>query len=325
VGLELLSAKTPVFPKDLISIHDLEREHFDYLFELAGEFEKADRRQYAGVLSGIVVAMLFYQPSTRTRLSFESAAQRLGAVHTGFADPKTTRAGDYYQETLEDTVRTVAQLADCLVIRHFEDDAPQRAAEICDVPIISAGAGYGEHPTQALGDLWTLSRAIGSLDGAVIGLVGDVSVRSLRPISIGLSRFNVQKILYLTAPGTVLPHEIEQLFSERHIPWEYYEDVADLIRDADAIETIGIRHPDHNLPLDQQRLDAPTPARYRIDRALLQRVGRQVPILHPGARKDEIDTDVDTLAEAIYFTGVGRNLWIRVATLARILTDTQPA
>jgi aspartate carbamoyltransferase catalytic subunit len=187
------------------------------------------------------------------------------------------------------------------------------------VPVVNAGDGYNEHPTQALGDVWTMHRALGGLDGATIGLVGDVSIRSLRAISLALSRFRLERLLLLPAPGTVCPPEVAAVLDERGIAWQYVDDVADLLRDADAVETIGVRHPDHHLPR-QEEVDwnRETPRRFRIDRALIEALGTDVPILHPGARKDELATDVDDLPNALYAEQVRNGLWQRMAVLARL-------
>lgn len=308
------------FPRHFLSVGDLDRRQIEALFDVATALERAEPGRIGTLLRGRQVAMLFYQPSTRTRVSFEAAAQRLGATATGFADAATTRAGDFYQETLEDIVQTYAQIADCLVLRHHQTGAPRKVAALSAVPLINAGDGYGEHPSQALGDMLTVSRAIGGLDGARIGLVGDASIRSLRAVSILLSRFALDRIVYLPAPGSVIPAEISTLLRESSIRFDVYDDVADVLRDCHAVQTIGIRHPDHELRRDDSHdPNELTPERFRIDRAKIERVNPCVFVIHPGARKDELATDIDTMPNALHFAGVRMNVWIRAALLLRLL------
>jgi aspartate carbamoyltransferase catalytic subunit len=216
---------------------------------------------------------------------------------------------------------------DCLVLRHHDDDAGSRAARVSVVPIVSAGIGYREHPTQALGDVWTMVEAVGRLDGAVVGLIGDVAIRSLRPISMVLSRFKLKRLLFLPAPGTEVPADVVACLAAGGIDWGQAEHVQELLAVADVIETIGIRHPQHNLPRQDAADEAPdasTPDRFRLTRAVLETVPRVVPILHPGGRKDELSTDVDGMPHARYWNQITNNLWMRVAILAAMLTKEGP-
>jgi aspartate carbamoyltransferase catalytic subunit len=155
------------------------RDDYEALFEHAGWMAEQTRADLTRIAPGMLLGTLFYQNSTRTRLSFEAAAHRIGGSAVGFSDVSTTRAGDFYQESLDDTVRVIGRYADILVLRHTNDDAAERAASISPVPVISAGTGDREHPTQALLDLWVLRDKLDKLDGAVIGYA--VIPRAARP------------------------------------------------------------------------------------------------------------------------------------------------
>jgi aspartate carbamoyltransferase catalytic subunit len=320
--LEALVERAPsVVGRRLIAMHEIGREGLELLFELAEYYSGTDPLRYDEVLRGKLLGVCFFQPSTRTRLSFESAMQRLGGRVVGFADPKMTRAGDFYQESLEDVIRTVAQYADIVAMRHNETGASVRAAAVCTVPFINGGDGYNQHPTQATGDLWTMHRALGGLDGAAIGMVGSLRIRSLRSILPGLMKFRVRRMLFLLPPDETVPEDAARLMTEHGVPWECFDDVADLLREADLVETIGVRHPDHSLPRDEQgKFAQATPDRYVIDRAKLTRVGRAVPVLHPGPRTDELNADTDDLPNNLYFQQTQNGMWQRMALMTALLS-----
>ncbi|MCX6026841.1 MAG: aspartate carbamoyltransferase, partial [Chloroflexi bacterium] len=185
--------------RDILSMKGFERTDIELVFEVAQEMEKILRaRTRTDLLRDKLLGLMFFQVSTRTRISFESAMQRLGGGVVGFADPKTTRAGDYYGESLHDTVRMMENYADILVIRHPQELAPAEAAAVSDVPIINAGDGYNEHPTQALLDMYTILRERGSLRNLTIALTGGMNLRAMHSLSVGLAQFQAK--VYLVAP-----------------------------------------------------------------------------------------------------------------------------
>jgi aspartate carbamoyltransferase catalytic subunit len=271
------------------------------------------------LLRGKVVGTMFYQPSTRTRLNFHAAAQRLGAGIIGFSDPMTTRAGDYYQESVEDVIAFTSVLCDLLVLRHNETGISKRAVEFASVPLISAGDGYNEHPTQALGDIFTMHRLLGGLEGKYIGFVGDLSIRSLRAILIGMRHFAIRKYLFLLPPDKEVPQDAVDLLRTHRQLWELVPDVDCMLEHADIIETIGVNHPNHNLSKDTIGVKVETPDRYRLSRAKVERHQRFVPILHPGPRTDEIDPDTDSLPHAQYFEQARNGMWMRMALISTLL------
>lgn len=308
-----------VIPKHIISMKGLSRSALEYFFDVAYRFSQLEPHLVCELLTGKVAGTMFYQPSTRTRLNFHSALQRLGISVIGFSDPATTRAGDYYQESLEDVVAFTAQLCNILVLRHNETGAAQRAVNVSPIPLISAGDGYNEHPTQALGDIWTMHKELKGLDGKVIGMIGDLAIRSLRSITIGLSELNIQKLLFLLPPGVQVPSEIADLLKKKNIAWDLVDKVDELLNKADLIETIGVRHPSHNLKFHASSESETTPEKYLLTAEVFRKNKRYIPILHPGPRTDEISCDVDKLDNAAYFRQANNGMWMRMAIISGLL------
>src|SRR3989304_3435800 len=179
--------------RDILSLKEFERNEFFHVFEVAKELEPIARsRRNSDMLREKTLVSAFYQPSTRTRLAPEAAMHRLGGHVTGFADPKMTRAGDFYQESIKDTVKMLEFYGDVIVMRHFQQGAPHEAAKWASVPVINAGDGWGEHPTQVLTDLYTIQQEKGRLDGLHIVLVGDMRMRTMHSISYAMSQFDIQ-------------------------------------------------------------------------------------------------------------------------------------
>ncbi len=315
-----IAQSVEICPRHAVSMWDFSREALDSLFGLARHFRVLPSAALKDISTGQVVAILFFQPSTRTRLNFQAAVQRLGASVIGFSDPKTTRAGDFYKETTEDVVAFTSALCDLIVVRHHVTGMSQRLCDYSTVPIINAGDGYNEHPTQALGDIFTMHELLGSLEGKTIGMIGDLRIRSLRTILFGLRHYDVGKYLFLLPPGTAIPKEISELLSKTGAHWEEVEVVDDLIKGADLIETIGVNHPDHSQPKDTEHVQVETPQRFRITRAKLSEVGRSPFILHPGPRTDELNEDVDALPNAKYFFQAQLGMYARMALLATLLS-----
>ena len=170
--------------RDILSLKDFERQEFFRVFEIASKLEPIARdRQMSDLLHGKILVTAFYQPSTRTRLANEAAVLRLGGKVTGFSDAKMTRAGDFYQESIKDTVKMLEFYGDVIVMRHFQQGAPHEAAKWASVPIINGGDGWGEHPTQILTDLYTVLREKGRIDGLKWLAVGDMRMRTMHSLA----------------------------------------------------------------------------------------------------------------------------------------------
>ncbi|MGC4853339.1 hypothetical protein ACLQ24_08040 [Micromonospora sp. DT4] len=305
-----------------ISVRGLDATEIGNLFALASRLRSLDHKERSLLLEGRVVATAFYQPSTRTRMAFEAGALRLGATVTGFAEARTTRAGDFYQETLEDVVCNLGWVADAVVLRHFESGAAARAAAVSPVPVINAGDGYNEHPSQALGDVWAMHQALGGVEGARIGLLGNPHIRSLHSISLVLAKLAPAEVVFLPAPGTEVPQDTREAFAQHAVRWSQVDDARDLLAGCDLVETIGTRHPNHQLARqDAGSVDDSTPDRFRIDAGKIAGLARPPVILHPGPRTDEIDVDVDRLSVAQYLPQVGHGMWMKAAMLAVSLCE----
>jgi aspartate carbamoyltransferase catalytic subunit len=280
---------------------------------------------------------MFFQPSTRTRLGFESAALRLGARVTGFADPTTTRSVDYIAESFEDSVRVVSELTDVIVIRHHIAGAGRRAAAVARVPIVNGGDGSNEHPTQALADAWLMHRRLGGLDGAVVGLVGDPGTRVFRSLVLVLVRLGVSKVLFLVPPNlpldgrphdallhTTLPGDVRAMLDRAGVGCEFRNDVTDLLIEADAIEMMPVEVPALEAdPASLRKRPYTTPERFRITAAKMVSTASKALILHPGPRRDELHPDVDELPNGLYFEQISESLFMRMAVLAALVTPDE--
>ena len=169
--------------RDILSLKDFERNEFMHLFEIADRVEPIARdRRNSDMLAHKPLVTAFYQPSTRTRLAHEAAMHRLGGHVTGFSDAKMTRAGDFYQESIKDTMHMLEFYGDVIVMRHFDQGAPHEAAKWASIPIINGGDGWGEHPTQILTDLYTITKEMGSVDGKAFLAVGDHRMRTMHSL-----------------------------------------------------------------------------------------------------------------------------------------------
>ena len=186
--------------RDILSLKEFERAEFMHCFEIAARLEPIAReRRNTDLLSDKTLVTAFYQPSTRTRLAHEAAMHRLGGRVVGFADPKMTRAGDFYQESIKDTVHMLEYYGDAIVMRHFQQGAPAEAARWASVPVINAGDGWGEHPTQVLTDLFTVQQELGTIDGLTFLCIGDMRMRTMHSLGYALTQFDAQAIFVLAA------------------------------------------------------------------------------------------------------------------------------
>lgn len=316
----LLRSCRALLPPHIVRMQEMTEEAILSLYDIAEIFDNTSPKNLRQLCDGYVLATLFYQPSTRTRLNFESAGQRLGMSIIGFSDPRSTRAGDYYQESLEDVVRFTSYICDIVALRHFETGAAERAASTSVVPLINAGDGYNQHPTQALGDIWTMTRCLGSVKGRTIGLLGDASIRSLKAITYGLCTLKVGCIAYLLPPEKLFPEELAACCSANNIQTIFVSNVRDLLEMSDLVETIGVNHPDHSSSYDPSSTRHPTPECFRVTRETLESLHRSPPfILHPGPRTDEVSPDCDDMPQAMYFAQARNGMLTRMALLAALL------
>jgi len=307
--------------RDILSLKEFERQEFFRVFEIAERLEPIARnRQNSDLLKDKTLVTAFYQPSTRTRLAHEAAMHRLGGHVTGFSDAKMTRAGDFYQESIKDTVKMLEFYGDVIVMRHFQQGAPHEAAKWASVPIINGGDGWGEHPTQILTDLYTVLREKGRIDGLKWLAVGDMRMRTMHSLGYALSQFDCP-ITFVAPPDMSLLPEFKEELKQYSVNFKEAEHVEQVIAEADVILVEPVVQPDYTKSRDERGKEvALTPANYRITRELLETKAKSSAILlHSLPRMDEIPTDVDITRWSRYWQEAFNGVVMRMALLALVL------
>ena len=311
--------------RDILSLKDFERQEFFRVFEIADRMAPIARdRKNTDLLSDKTLVTAFYQPSTRTRLAHEAAMIRLGGQVTGFADAKMTRAGDFYQESIKDTVKMLEFYGDVIVMRHFQQGAPHEAAKWTSIPVINGGDGWGEHPTQILTDLYTVLTEKGRLDGLRWLAVGDMRMRTMHSLAFGLSQFDCP-ITFVSPPEMSLTDEFKQELEGYSLDYEEAEHVEQAIADVDVILVEPVVQPDYTKSRDERGEDVGmTPDNYKITRELLETKAKSDAILlHSLPRMDEIPTDVDITRFSRYWQEAFNGVVMRMALLALVLGKTE--
>ena len=301
--------------------HVIEAQQFDKdllskIFAVTKEMEEVVSRYGSNILSRRIMATLFYEPSTRTRLSFEAAMRRLGGgvVTTESATEFSSAAKG---ETLEDTIRIVEGYSDVIVLRHFESGAAKRAADVASVPILSAGDGPGQHPTQALLDVYTIKKEIGRLDGIKMAMVGDLANgRTVRSLAYLMTKYADVK-LYFVAPDVVrMKDDIKEYLTRSGVWFEERKDLMSLVKEVDVVYQTRIqreRFGDRTEDYEKAR------GSYIIDASVMEALPQHARVLHPLPRVDEIDPEVDSDPRAAYFRQAHNGLYIRMALLQMVL------
>ncbi|MFW9799960.1 MAG: aspartate carbamoyltransferase [Candidatus Thorarchaeota archaeon] len=300
--------------RNLISIHDLDRETIDLILKTAEQMEDVAVNR-SGELADKIMATLFFEPSTRTRLSFESAMIRLGGRVLGFADVISTSAGGK-GETLADTIRTVEKYADVIVIRHPLDGSARVAAEFSSIPIINAGSGSEEHPTQALLDLYSIKKMKGKIDGLSISLSGDLRYgRTVHSLGMALAYYDVD--VKLAAPPTLrMKRAIIEEMKKAGVRVTEVDTVEAAVKDVDVVYMTRIqkeRFPDIN-EYDEVK------GKFRITSEELGLMRDDAIILHPLPRVDELASEIDSTPHAKYFDQVYSGVVTRMAILKLIFS-----
>jgi aspartate carbamoyltransferase catalytic subunit len=307
--------------RDILSLKDFERNEFFRVFETAEKLEPIARnRRNSDMLREKTLVTAFYQPSTRTRLAHEAGMIRLGGQVTGFADAKMTRAGDFYQETIKDTVKMLEFYGDVIVMRHFQHGAPHEAAKWASIPIINGGDGWGEHPTQILTDLYTVLREKGRIDGLRWLAVGDMRMRTMHSLAHGLTQFDCP-ITFVSPPDMSLTDEFKAEIDVYSLDYAEAEHVEEAIADADVILVEPVVQPDYTKSRDERTGEVSlTPSNYRITRDLLVNKAKSDAILlHSLPRMDEIPADVDITRWSRYWQEAFNGVVMRMALLALVL------
>jgi len=300
--------------KHLIDPMDLTKEELDQIIALAEDII-ANREKYQESLSHRKLATLFYEPSTRTRLSFTSAMMELGGNVLGFSDAKNTSVSK--GETVQDTVRVVGCFADVIAMRHHIEGAQLYASEVSRVPIINAGDGSHSHPTQTLTDLLTIKRELGHIDGITIGFCGDLKFgRTVHSLIKALSRFKDIKVILIAPDELKLPDYIKQDVCDRL--GIRYKEVATMEEVMPELDVLYMTRVQQERFLDQDEFDRVKDS-FVLDAARLKTAKEKMAILHPLPRVNEILTEVDADPRAAYFRQVENGKFVRMALISKLL------
>ncbi|XP_065636391.1 aspartate carbamoyltransferase 2, chloroplastic [Quercus suber] len=302
---------------DVIEALQFDRDILGAIFEVASEMEKIEKNSPGSqILKGYLMATLFYEPSTRTRLSFESAMKRLGGevLTTENAREFSSAAKG---ETLEDTIRTIEGYSDIIVMRHFESGAAKRAAVTAGIPIINAGDGPGQHPTQALLDVYTIERELGKLDGIKVGLVGDLANgRTVRSLAYLLAKYQDVKIYFVSPDVVKMKDDIKDYLTSKGVEWEESADLMEVASKCDIVYQTRIQKERFGERIDQYEQAR---GKYIVDQNVLDVMQKHAVVMHPLPRLDEITVDVDRDPRAAYFRQAKNGLYIRMALLKLLL------
>jgi len=296
---------------NFVTIADLTKEKILYMIRMAQEFEKHPNRE---ILKGKVIATLFFEPSTRTRLSFETAANRLGAKVIGFTDPKVTSSSK--GETLKDTIMMVSNYADVIVMRHSIEGAAQYASEISPVPIVNAGDGAHQHPSQCMLDLYSIYKTQGTLENLNIYLVGDLKYgRTVHSLIMAMRHFN--PTFHFIAPKELaMPNEYKIYCKEHNIKFqEHTEFNENVISDADILYMTRVQKERFSDLMEYERVKNV----YILKNDMLVNVKDNMKILHPLPRVNEIAYDVDSNPHAYYIQQAQNGLYARQAIICDVL------
>lgn len=306
--------------RDILSLQGFERNEYFQVFEVCDRLAPFARdRKKSDLLAEKILVTAFYQPSTRTRLAHEAAMLRLGGSVTGFSDAKMTRAGDFYQESIKDTVHMLEYYGDVIVMRHFQQGAPAEAARWASVPVINAGDGWGEHPTQVLTDLYTIWKEKGRLDGLHFILVGDMRMRTMHSMSYAMSQFDIEAT-YISPPEMSLTKEFKAELDDLSLNYREAKHIEEVIADADVIYMEPVVQPDYTKSRDERAGDVGhTPANYQVTKALMRKAKPDSIVLHSLPRMDELLQEVDDTRHARYWTEAYNGVVMRMALLALVL------
>lgn len=295
--------------KDIISIRDLSKQELSYILTIAKKMENSRKK----LLDRKIMASLFFEPSTRTRLSFISAMEQLGGQVIGFAgaDVSSTKKG----ETLWDTIKMVEQYSDVIVMRNPVEGAARLAAEASTKPVINAGDGANQHPTQTLLDMYTILKTKGKLDNLNIGFCGDLKYgRTVHSLAIAMSLFNAK--MYFIAPEALqMPEEYLGDLRSKKILFQKATKINEVINKLDVLYMTRIQKERFPDPIEYQRLKGV----YQIGLDILKNAKKDLKIMHPLPRVDEIKPELDNTPNAVYFQQAGNGIHVRKALLALVL------
>jgi len=296
--------------RSLVSIDDLTTDEIMQILKLAAEFEKDPIRD---ILNGKVVATLFFEPSTRTRLSFESAVNKLGGKVIGFTDSSSSSVTK--GETLNDTIRTVNNYVDLIVMRHPIEGSARYASEISTVPVINAGDGANQHPTQTLLDLYSILKTQGTLDGLNICMVGDLKYgRTVHSLLIAMSQWKTT-FNFVAPEELMMPEEYKLYLNHLGLKYNETADLNEVLNTADIVYMTRVQRERFSDPMEYEKVKNA----YVLYDHMLSETRPGMKILHPLPRVNEINTDVDTNAKAYYFEQALNGVFTRQAIICTLL------
>jgi len=297
--------------RSLISINDYSKEELLKILKIAEEFEANPRQK---ILSNHVIASLFFEPSTRTRLSFESAINQLGGRVIGFTDASSSSVKK--GESLRDTIQTVSLYSDLIVMRHPLEGSARFASEINNTPIINAGDGANQHPTQCLLDMYSIKKTQGTLDNLDIAFVGDLKYgRTVHSLVIAMSMFKNTRFHLVSPFELKLPRSIKEFIINAGLTYKQYTDISEIVDDVDILYMTRIQRERFADPMEYERVKNA----YILENSMLDNSKDNLRILHPLPRVNEINEDVDDNNKAYYFPQAQNGVFVRQALLATIL------
>ncbi len=308
-----MNAETAMnFGKNIISVRDMDRKTIEHILLTAKNIEEMPKNKRIELAKGYTVASLFFEPSTRTMLSFDTAAKNLGCSVIGFSGTESTSVKK--GETLADTIRMASAYSDLIVMRHPLEGASRRAANVSAVPIINAGDGANQHPTQTLLDLYTILKSKGTLDNLTIALAGDLKYgRTVHSLAHALSFFNNNKLLFIAPKALEMP---EDLIAELDGKIETKETtITEALKSADILYMTRIQKERFLDPQEYEQLRGT----YVLTKDMLENAKKGLKVMHPLPRVDEISTEVDSTENAIYFTQAKNGVPTRMALIALLL------
>lgn len=295
----------------LVSTKQLSREDTNTILTVAAKMEQVMEAGGSDLLAGKILAALFYEPSTRTRLSFESAMHRLGGKVVSAVGMQFSSL--YKGETVQDTINVIGQYVDIIAMRHPEQGSAEQAASVSPVPFINGGDGPGEHPTQGLLDLYTIQKERGALDGAHIAMVGDLKYgRTVHSLALLMSLYKDVRFTFVAPKELPMPEKVTKVLKEKSIPYTETQELEEGLQ-ADCIYMTRVQKERFENPEEYERLKL----KYVLQAKHVQ--GRAITVMHPLPRVGEIAADVDLLPNAAYFRQARNGVPVRMALLAMLL------
>ena len=301
--------------KNIISIKDFEREDIDYILDEASKLENiAKSKEVSEELKGKLLGLMFFEPSTRTRMSFETAMKRLNGECIGFESSGSSSVSK--GESIADTAKMFEGYSDALVIRHELEGVSKFISDIVDVPVINAGDGTGQHPTQTLLDLYTIKKEIGEIDNLKIALIGDLKFgRTVHSLSNALGLYKNVKIYLVSPPELKMPEEVLLDINKTNVTWQEVDSIEKIIDDVNVLYVTRIQKERFSDIEDYLKIKGA----YIVNKKMLE--GKDLIVMHPLPRIDEIDTDVDDTKYNKYFTQAANAVPVRMAILKTLIKN----